>query len=747
MRDMRDGRTLGRAIHGDSGSEPSDLVDLLLAAAQSEPRQRLLTISGPPQSGKSRAVADFVRRCGTDAFTVSLTEEDTGFFAFIFALVHSMGPIARGAQLSFNAMQARLSTPDAMDQIVAWLCAHVDANAWIALDNVELLEPRSPVSDFLLAMVERCPRIRWLFVGRSLDALPFDALFESVAVDALAPTRVLTRLDETERELLASVAPLRTLEPRLIEAILGDAGVLLTRRLYERLPVLFEVDTSVRLHRDVRRALLEELQSTGESVLQSAVVRCGAALEVYEFYEELVQMYLRNRAFSPLEDLMSRRGLVLADHVNADTLDAALQVVSSDSPGVRSLQAILASRRGQYDLAEQLFQSAARAAPQPLAAQIEYAYGCDLLRRNRVDCARIFERLLDENVPGAPHQSEIRSALAQAYVLREHLPAALEQIKFALHVSPDGADSGIVKTRAAYVYFYAANDLALTERIASEALAQALRARTYTVAVGAASLVYNVACERDRPSEAVAALNLLADCGIKLGNIGFQSYAVMAMLEYHVEAGDLLQIAHGIATLRSFDVSYESLAATEALVAAEAMQRSWRGEFESAYELLLPTAAQALGDDYRALREAQLAFFAAGARRYHAAREHAGRALRLLDAIDQATHKAVRGRIMLALAMSALEERAGANEQLARCAESASRFPRLAAVRDCAVLIHQWIQGDADADALSDAFALMHRRGAGGFAMMFDEFPRPSPRPESSRATSGRRLIARPANS
>ncbi len=745
---------LGRSLSDDARSGGADLIELLLTTAQNTQRPRILAMSGGSQSGKSRAIAEFVRRCGTNAFAVSLTEDDTALFAFIFALVHCMGPIARGAQLSFNAMQTRLSAADAIPQIVTWLCAHIGADAWIAVDNVELLGARSPVSDFLNAMVERCPRIRWIFAGRSLETLPLDTwmergeafAFEMVAAGTVLPSRALALLDETERELLASLAPLRALEPGLVETMFGHAGTLLVRRLYERFPVLFETGTAVRLHRDVRRALLSELASIDESVLQSAVARCGAALETYEFYEELLQMYLRNHAYAALEDVMARRGLALADHVNIDTLEAALDAVSPNSPGVRSLEAILASRRGQYEHAEQLFESAARMASQPLAAHIEYAYGCDLLRRNRADCARIFERLLNDNVPGAPHQSQIRSALAQAYVLSEKPAAALEQIKFALHVSSGAADSALVKTRAAYVYFYAANDLTLAERIASDALAQALQARAYTVAVGAASIVYNVACERDHPKEAIAALDLLADCGIKVGNVAFQSYAVIAMLQYHVEAGNLAQIAHDVETLRSFDISYESLAASEALVAAEAMQRSWRGEFGSAYQLLEPTAPQAVGEDYRALREAQLAFFAAGAHRHDAARRHMERALHRLQTIDPSTHKAVRAHIFLGLTMTVLGDASSADEQFAQCAEAATRFPRLAAVREGARLIQQWILGDANADARSTAFVEMHRRGAGGFAMMFDEFPRPTARPNTV-AAGGRHLTPRRANS
>ncbi len=747
---------LGRGLTGKAASDAPDLVEALLTAARSSaPKHRILCITGPPGSGKSRAVAEFVRRCGEDAFSLSLTEDDTALFAFVFALVRCMGPIARGAQLSFNAMQTRLDSVNPIPQIVSWLGAHIDANAWVAVDNVELIETDSRIGDFMLAMVERCPRVRWLFAGRAADGLPLGAwMAQKIAnaplvVEALGPVSVmrsLERVDETERELLAAVAPLRTLEPRLIDAILGEAGNLLFRRLFERIPALFEVNGSVRLHRDVRGALIGQLHALGEIALQTAVTRCGAALEAFELYEELLQMYLRNGASAQLEDIMARRGLALADHVNSDTLDAALRFVSTDSPGVRSVQAMLASRRGQYEVADALFETAACEAAQPLAAQIQYAYGCDLLKRNRVDCAPIFEHLLHANIPGGAHQSEIRSALAQAYVLSGHPVAALEQIKFALHVLRSGVDQSVIKTRAAYVYFYAAHDLARAERIASDALAQALQGRAYTVAVGAASLLYNIACERDRPKEAVAALNVLADCGIKLGSVAFQSYAVIAMLEYHVEAGSLPKIAHAMETLRAFDISVDSLAASESLVTAEAMQRSWFGDFVSAYELLEPTMVQVVSQDYLALREAQLAFFASGAHQLHASREHAARALMLLQAVDPNAHKATRARIFLGIAMSANGDVAEAEKQFHLCSDAVTRFPRLACVRETALLLHRALHGEENTAALRDAFARMHQRGAGGFAMMFDEFPRPSPRlDDESLVIPERPLIHRPA--
>ena len=731
---MKDGRMLGRATVGKAEFNPPDLVETLLAAAHATaPIARVLTIAGPPRSGKSRALAQFVRRCGADAFELSLTEDDTSLFAFLFALVRCIGPVARGAQLSFSAMQTRLSSADCVPQIVAWLCAHIDAHAWVAVDNVELLERDSPVARLLLEMVERCPRVRWLFAGRTLEPLPMGtwkaqrvcpAPFTTQATQRAPIARLLARLDSTERELLAALAPLRTLEPSLIGTMTGDAGALIIRRLYERAPELFEINGTIRLHRDVRDALLRHLAETGNDVLQSIVARCGTTLEAFECHEELLQMYLRNQAYAQLEDLLARRGLFLADHVNADTLDAALRAVPGDSPGARSLQAMLASRRGQYDLADFFFETAARDARQPLSAQIDYAYGCDLLRRSRSDSAPIFERLLNENVPGAVHQSEIRSAYAQALVFSEQPGAALEQIKFALHVLGPGADARVVKTRAAYVFFHAAHDLTLAEQIASDALAQALQARTYTIAVSAASLLSDVASEYDRPDDALAALNLLADCGIKLGDVAVQSYAVIGMLEYHVEAGDVVRIQRAREALQSFDISYDSPGAPEALVAAEAMQRSWRGDFARAYDLLERAVSQAIGQDYRALREAQSAFYAAAAGRPDASRRHARRSLAALDTLDSHTHKAVRARILLGVALSAIGNTPTADDQFRLSAEPSLRFARLSALRDGAISVHERLRGNRDDAAFSQTSARMKACGAGGFARMFDEFAR-----------------------
>lgn len=725
---------LGRATVGKAEFNPPDLVEALLVAAHAgAPVPRVLAIAGPPYSGKSRALSQFIRRCGVDAFELPLTQHDTTLFTFIFSLVQCMGPVARGAQLSFTAMQTQLTSAACIPQIVSWLSSHIDGNAWVAVDNVELLDRDSPPVRLLREMVDRIPRIRWVFSGRSLERLPIETWksqaycpspFMTQAIECAPLTDVLARLDTPELEILAALAPLRTLESALIGAMVGDTGTLLVRRSYQRAPELFEIDGSLRLHRDVRDVLLARLAARGNGALQSAIARCGAALEAFECFEELLQLYLRNDAHDELKGLLARRGLSLADNVNAQTLDAALRAVPDDSAGARSMEAMLASRRGQYDLAEHLFESASREAPQPLAAQIQYAYGCDLLRRDRPDSGPIFERLLNENVPGAVHQSEIRSALAQAHVLSEQPVAALEQIKFALHVLGPGADAGVVKTRAAYVYFYAARDLTLAERFASNALAQALQERAYTVAVAAASLVYNIACERDCPDEAIAALNLLADCGVKLGNAGCQMYALIGMLQHYVEAGDVDRISRVRDTLRSFDISYESLAASEALVTAEAMQRSWRGEFAAAYELFEPTVPQGIGQDYRALREAQLAFFAAAAARIDASRRHAARSLAALDTLNPHRNKAVRARILLGIALSACGDAAAADEQFHHCAEPSLPFARISTVRDGAICVHRFLQGDRDDIAFADACARIHAGGAGGFARMFRAFVR-----------------------
>lgn len=705
---------LGRAIAGEAAFVPSSLADHVIAAAQGAPPDaRVLMLAGPAHAGKTAALVEFARRCGDDAFIVSLTEHERSLPGFMLALVQAIAPVARGAQLSFNAMQARLAARASVSHVVTWLCSHIERPAWIIFDNVEVLNEEPWMRSLLAGMVARAAGVRWIFAGRSLASLPVEVwLPRGVAAPPLltpmeerAPvSTLLDRLDENAYEQLSALAPLRTLEPRLIEAILGDAGTMLIEQLRKRCPAIFDFGVPLRLHRDVRQRLLDDVRARGSEALAAAVRRCANALEAYECYEELLQMYLRMGSPEDLEAIMARRGLALADAINVDTLDAALRAVSDQSSGVRSLQAILASRRGQFDLAENLFESAAQSAPQPLAAQIAYAYGCDLLQRNRGDAAAIFERLLDQNVPGAAHQSEVRSALAHAYALGGRHAAALEQIKFALHVlSPNAPETATVDMRAAYVYLYAARDLVLAERFASAALAEALQARAFAVAASSAAIVATIARERDRPDEAIAALDVLADCGMKLGSVAFQAFALVAMLEYYVEAGERQQIGRIVEALRAFDITYESLISSEALVASEAMQLAWRGEFDAAYRLLAPTCERPMPDHLLALRESQLAFLAVASGDAETARAHVYRTRKLLETIPAGVQRAVRARIFQGIAASAIGETRIAEEAFAISKDPSLQFPRLAYVREAAYLLHRLWEGDENNDAVARA--------------------------------------------
>lgn len=728
---MMDGRMLGRTTVGETEPRGDVLSQLRAGAAK-----RVITLAGEAGSGKTRAIQTFLRERSRDAFWVAPSEASTTFFAFLHLLVRALAPVARGAEVSFYAMQGRLAAKPQVRAIVAWLEAHVTVPATVVVDNVELLDERDALlREFLVACINECRNLRWIFAGRSLRALPLEAWLPFdltgvpiVAVDGVAqsPTKLLDALTHEEFELLAAVAPLGSLDPFVVSAVVGDESGRALATLCHDHPPLFEAGSPLRIHRDVRQELLRRAHLLNDSAHRNTIARCGTALEIFARYEELLHLYLRHGETSALEELLARRCLELADSVASDTIERALEQTDVVAPGVLALRAALASRQGRYDLAESLYLQAIALCAQPMRSRLLYAYGCDLLRRNRADAAAIFEQLLVRDAPPMPHQSEVRSALAQAYVLDGRRAEALEQIKFALHVMQAGkSDTATVQTRAAYVYFYAAADLTAAERLASEALACALSTRSYTVAAGAASLLYNVACERDRTAEALAALDLLADCGTKLGNVDVQAYAIVASLEIHVEAGDMDAVARASDALRSFDVAYESVLAADALLLCEAVQLGWRGEFERAYALLLPSLARCMGDDFSALREAQLAFLAAAAGREADARRHLDAAERRLEPLEQHTHKAVRASVFFAVAASAIGERERAKARLEGCARTAARFPRLAQFREAARCFDQRRHGEIDENALLEALLRLRERRGGGFALLLAQFPEP----------------------
>lgn len=702
--------------------------------------RRVCCLVGPAFSGKTHAISRWIEQQNSEAFIFPVGDEHEALFEFVHGLVTALAPVARGATVSFNAMQERLSSvPGPAPRIAAWLRSHLpDRSIAIAIDNIDIVAEVPQIVEFLDELVRSAANAKFIFAGRAFGDLPINAwMAYGIAGlpiyaigDPIVAQDALYGLSGAERSFMERVSLFRDLTQAVVQATVGGAGAKMLQSIHRRHRAIFENRAPLMIRADVRRRLVNGLRGRDPLAFREIVLDIGKALVQNHLYEEALNVYQRSGTFDLLEDLLAEHGLRIAESVSGHSIDAALRALPAGirkQPVICALKAASASRAGRYDLAENLFVEAAKLASGELKHQITYAYGCDLLRRNRLDALDVLSPLLADGTLEQRRESEVRSALAQSCVMNERLQEALAHVARVLTLvdnAGDDATKALLYTRVAYVYLYATSDLQETERYAKDGLAFALLTDSYVVAVGALSVLYALSCRRDEPQKALDALAQLADYSVKIGNIDFQSYAVMAMLEHHVERHDLAAIAQTTNMLRTFDVHYEANVTSDVLLPSQAMQHAWEGTFDRAYDLLLPSLAQQAFDDFRAYREAQLALYAAAAGRLGEARAHLRHVRSMLETLDRASQKVVRAGIVAALTASMTGDR-HADLDFAQLESFALRYPRLEAFRDAALHIHLLWAGRKNSSDVESSLRRLESEGGAGLAAMLAQLPMP----------------------
>ncbi len=486
-------------------------------------------------------------------------------------------------------------------------------------------------------------------------------------------------------------------------------------RLYGRFPFLFDIGGNrFRYHRGFRRFGTEFFVRSGDFELAQAVREAGAALERAGALRAALELYVRYDSPESVAALLAREGLTIAERQSGDVLDRAVRSLGehrfSRSPVVLALKASAESRAGRFDTSESLFLHAIEAADGEVKSKIQYLYGCDLSRRNRSDCSAIFEALLDTGPASQAQEAMIRAALAQAYVMQDKLAPAGGQAEIALRQC-EGIDDpkirGLIHARAAFVTLYAGKDHARASQLAQHALELALSAREYVVAIGCCSVLNVIAQEREDVRAALFYLDQLSQCSVLSGNVEFQQYAVLAMLELEVERKRDERIERLLRSLRAFDLHYERLVTSDGFLPSRALQMAWSGEFERAYFLLAPSAAQQIGDDFLALRHAQVALYAAAAGRSSSAREEIEASRQHLASVEERSQKAARAHAFLALACDLLDLEIEARSHLQVGRDMSVNAPRLAALIEGAAAIHERMHGNAEAASVGTALDRM----------------------------------------
>ncbi len=630
-------------------------------------RKPIAIIAAPAGTGKSTLLRAFAAR--ENAVLIDAAAGKPTFRDAVRLLCEALQDIAPGARLAFASAFRRAEERGQRTTAMArWLASYLHGTpTTIVVDTVDRLGVETPdFAEFAEALVRCAPGVRLVVAARDHADLPIPRWF---AAD-------LTSMPLGVDDL--GLAPVRALPPA---ASAPTCNPVASRPI---------------------GVVIDELVSTGR--IREAIELASAAA-----------------SSDRLMPLLRDHGLALEDRGDVDAVDAALDALD-ESPRdsiVLLLRASREARLGRTDTAEAWYRHAIDAADsQSVAADAAYRLGRELVRRERADAVELLEPYASDTALDVPRRCSTASLLAEAYLVAGRPADALE----TLHATLCHADSLLVPeraqllTRASYIEFYA-GDRAKAREYATLGAVLADEAQLYVLAVGAYSVLYNIAYEDAGPAETLAILERLAESAIRSGNVDFHLYTLVAAYELYVEQGDATAVERVERDLREFDLHYGAASAVQGLLPSRAVVKAWSGAFGAAYELLAATASQQVDDpDREALRCAEIALYAAAAQMPASAND----ALRAFEAAyardGGATQYGARGAILAGLAESLLG-------RVPVVRERAISTPRVAMIAGAARVALAWRERRATASEFLGALADLRRHDLGGFAKLLAALP------------------------
>jgi len=544
--------------------------------------------------------------------------------------------------------------------------------------------------------------------------------------------RVLASYDADQLRSLLPTYYLPELSVELLLAIGGRALAVQVDDLRARAPFLFvEGGRAPRYHDRFRAALRGRLASVDPEQKRAALDSAAYVLTHNKRYVECLSLLIAAGQAGACVEILDKHGIELIEQGHGDLIEAAiasLQYRDDELPAsVVALRAMIDSRLGRFDTAEAWFSQAISRAASDDARMIEikYLYAADMLRRDRLDAIPILEEHVDDAGLPPALRASIASALAEGLQLSNRPAEARANIEKAMALERQVGDASLharICARAAYVYLYqgdhdAARDLAQEAAIAAAAASQ------FTTATSAYSVLYVIAFDTEDVRGALANLDLLLESCLKSGNLQFQFYCLACAFEIEMERDNVEAIGRIDATLRSFDVYYDIAVSDEAFLPGDAMRSAMHGDFARAFRLLHPTAPNQAGSERVALRWAEVALYAAGARLAADAAEAIAHGLTALAADASTSNRALRARLYLALSLALLGRGDESAPLLAQVAAVAGAPDRIRAIEAAVVALCAYVGGAENHRAVAAALNGMHARDVGGIARVFEALP------------------------
>ena len=498
---------------------------------------------------------------------------------------------------------------------------------------------------------------------------------------------VLARCTADERRTLIEMAAYPQYDGALATAA---ATTDFHNAIASRAPQIFDQrDGTPRFHGLFLRTLQSRLSDLGSEAARQAKARAALALERAGRIGDALAIVIRERNDAELVRMIETHGFACNEAGRGESIQEAINaldpLVQMTSAVVLAIKAMSDSRSGRFDMAESLFQLALERAGGAVRPQIAYQYGLHLVRFFRREAVDIFEELTADTSLETKVRAYASGALGPAYVFERRLDDARRATERALELA-SGVGSPHLTAKAHHQASYVAlyeGDAERAKRLASISLELATTHGYFDIASNALSVLYNVVCDiEDDPNESVRLLDAAGDCAAKSGSLVAQLSALVATLEIEVERNNEAAAERIDEKLGALDVSLSGRATYEALLPTQALRASWSGDFLGAYRLLTGSAESQWSPDRKALRHAEIAFYAAAAGLERDATEAIGKALEMIAKIAVVDLRVQRARCFTAMAAIVLGQSELATDIFAAIdANSAALSPRLLALR------------------------------------------------------------------
>jgi tetratricopeptide (TPR) repeat protein len=553
--------------------------------------------------------------------------------------------------------------------------------------------------------------------------------YESLAAD------MFTALPPTTQNILLATCLLAQIDIQIASEVAAvDVGPLFIE-LIAVFPWMFSLTNGTLRYHDRFKSFLVKSLTERMPDLSSTAARLAGALYAHGHVAQALILLTRFSRSSLITTIIESHGLDLIERGHAEVVEAALAAsdrASDTNPHVMSARAMLDSRLGRTDTAEAWYRLALDALKgDPRRGDIAYRYAHQLVHSYRTDWIELLKPYIDDADLSDDVRAMRASLLAQGYSIAGSHSLAHDALSRAF-TSADKSDSAsthaTVNGRAAFIAFNE-GDAATAKEYASKATDIAIANGLYEVATSSCSILYVIALDlEDDADEASEYLVHLADYSIKSGNIRQNLWALTERYSLLTERGDESAASRIWTSLRSFDIDYLSPTFADSLLPNEALSAAWRGHFSHAHALLRPSVQGQVDSERRALRWAELAFYAAVAGLEDEVNLEITNASDELRQVAEITPRSIRAELILGLALLLTNQSKAVTETITRIRAGGIQTSRIQALTEVLDAFLYWWNTNERPEAFSRSLLQLETVGFGGIVRAIESIPVPPSR-------------------